>query len=207
MRSIWYLFCLLFVFTEKRANLFVMTLSAVTRIILMALLLSLTAATAQAEVYKHVDEDGNVSYADHPQHPGDKPINVPPPAMTFDSKPPKPTSSSTPAKPKAESKPDVTYQMLKITSPANDQAIRANGGSFPITVASRPGLNQAESHRFVVMIDGTKHQESASPPITLTNVDRGTHTISVQIQDNKGNVLASSNSVTVHVLRASIIKR
>ncbi|MGD8570129.1 MAG: DUF4124 domain-containing protein [Gammaproteobacteria bacterium] len=188
-----------------------MTYSAVIPKTLIVLLLSLAVATVQAAVYKHVDEDGNISYADHPQHPGDKPINVPPPAMTFDSKPPKKTFT-TPSfgesnnKKKSET-PETAYSAVTFLKPDNDQAIRANGGVFPVKVASQPALNTKAGDRYVVLVDGEKHQTSESASFNLENMNRGTHSISVQVESSKGKVLASSSSITIHVLRASVLRR
>lgn len=188
-----------------------MTFSAVTRNTLIALLLGLAAVTAQAAVYKHVDEDGNISYADHPQHPGDKPIKVPPPAMTFDSKPPKKTfttpSFNANKKTEKPETPETSYSAVTFVKPDNDQAIRANGGVFPVKVASQPALNTKAGDHYVVLVDGEKHQTSESASFNLENMNRGSHSISVQIQNSKGQVLASSSSITIHVLRASVLNR
>ncbi|MGD8884916.1 MAG: DUF4124 domain-containing protein [Gammaproteobacteria bacterium] len=188
-----------------------MILSTIIRATVAALLLGLATTAGQAAVYKHVDENGNViRYSDQPQNPGDKPINVPPPAMTFDSKPPKTTTFSTPSsserkKEKSETL-DTTYSAVTFVKPDNDEAIRANGGVFPVTVASQPALNTTAGHRYVVVVDGEKHQSSDSATFDLENMDRGTHSIKVQIENQKGNVLASSSSIKIHVLRASVRK-
>jgi len=171
--------------------------------------LSFFAFTVQAAVYKWVDEEGNVTkYSDVPQKAGDKPINVPPPAMEFQSntpssvpefKPPTPTTDKTPSN--REEASATAYSAVTIMNIQDDQGIRANGGVFSIQLASQPPLNAASGDRYVVLIDGATYQSSDTAEFQLENLIRGTHTISVQIQDQKGSVLTSSNPITMHVLR------
>lgn len=164
---------------------------------------------AQAAVYKHVDDEGNViKYADVPQHPGDKPINVPPPAMEFESKtPPAVTtfeSSSSSSKQKAESedrKPVTAYSAVTIMNIEDDQGVRANGGVFQIILASQPALDADAGHRYAVLINGKVHQKAKTAEFELKNLERGTQHINVQVQDRDGSVLASSIPITMHVLR------
>ena len=185
-----------------------MTLSTITRPLIIILLLSF-AFIGQAAVYKHVDENGNViKYSDQPQHPGDKPMSVPPPAMTFDSTPPAtlgtPSSSEGKKADEENSKPETSYSAVTFVKPDNDEAIRANGGVFPVTVASQPALDAEAGHHYVVLVDGEKHQTSESTTFQLENMNRGTHSISVEIVNSKGETLVNSSNITIHVLRASV---
>lgn len=169
--------------------------------------MSFFAFTVQAAVYKWVDEEGNVTkYSDVPQKAGDKPINVPPPAMEFQSKTPstvpefKPPTRA-PNKTPSEETSVTAYSAVTIMNIQDDQGVRANGGVFSIQLASQPPLNSASGDRYVVLIDGATYQSSDTAEFQLENLIRGTHTISVQIQDQKGSVLASSSPITMHVLR------
>ena len=157
-----------------------------------------------AALYKQVDEQGNVTYTDVPTGENAKPIK-PPPATTY-----KPLT--TPSKPQAtvngKSEPSteksaVKYQSLQIAQPLDDQAVRANGGSFPVQLALTPDLD-AEAHQIIIFVDNARHQETNTPSFELNNMDRGTHRIQAQIQDQAGNVLINSNTITVHVLRQSV---
>ena len=177
--------------------------------ILLFMSLLFLAFSAHAAVYKHVDEHGNlIKYSDQPQKAGDKPLDLPEPSSPTSSSgsdaPPPPRF--TPAKPEKESEPEIpvtAYAAVTIVKPDNEESIRANGGIFPIEVASQPPLNAAADHRYVIIVDGKKHQDSDKAQFELRNMDRGEHSISVQIQDKKGKVLTSSSSITVYVMRAS----
>ena len=54
------------------------------------------------------------------------------------------------------------------------------------------------------MMDGAVAQEGAQASFSLANVDRGTHTIAVEILDESGNVLIRSQDSTFHMLRYRI---
>lgn len=172
------------------------------------LLLSVFSAAGQGAVYKHVDEEGNLlRYSDVPQKPGDQPMEMPKPALEYDSTAPEvtapkftPPPSSTKAQPE-ERKPVTAYTAVTIMNIQDDEGIRANGGVFSIQLASQPALDAAAGHRYVVMIDGAAYQSSDSAAFQLENLVRGTHSISVQVQDRDGSVLTSSSPITMHVLR------
>lgn len=166
---------------------------------------------SQADVYKHVDEEGRlIKYSDQPQKPGDKPITLSKPSMTYGSKPSKNTEDERPAnkpqrmekKVEETSRPVTTYIAVAILKPNDEESIRANGGEFSIELASQPGLDVKSGHRYVVLVDGEKHAESQSATFNLENMDRGAHSISAEIRDGEDNVLVSSTSKTIYVLRA-----
>jgi hypothetical protein len=173
------------------------------------ILLSHFSAVGQAAVYKHVDEEGNVlRYSDVPQKPGDKPMDMPKPALEYDSATPEVTtpkftpSTSSSSKPESEErKPVIAYTAVTIMNIQDDEGIRANGGIFSIQLASQPALDAAAGHRYVVMIDGAAYQSSDTAEFQLENLQRGTHSISVQVQDRDGSILTSSSPITMHVLR------
>lgn len=167
----------------------------------------------QAAVYKHVDSEGRlIKYSDQPQHPGDKPLDMPKPSMEYKSekaeKQPVPKRTITKEKNKEKqseenSKAVVAYAAVAIVKPDNEEAIRANGGSFSVELASQPELDAKSGHRYVIMVDGKKHAESNNARLTLQNMERGAHSISAEIRDSSNNVLASSSSKTIYVLRAT----
>ena len=177
-----------------------------------ALLLICMPLAIQAAVYKHVDSEGRlIKYSDQPQHPGDKPIDMPKPAMEYKSE--KPAQKSVPKriitreKPKEETaqekKAVLAYSAIAILKPENEEAIRANGGAFPIELASQPALDTDSGHRFVIIVDGKRHMDSNTAKFILENMDRGAHSISAEVRDASDNVLVSSSSKTIYVLRAS----
>lgn len=170
--------------------------------ILILTLLCVLASSASAGIFKHVDKDGNVTYTDAPTSMKDKAVN-PSPMTTFTPPPAPNTASGTSTKDKQEQAP-TSYTSLLITSPANNQAIRANSGSITVGVQSVPALDVAAGHRYVLTVDGQPQPGSQSGNISVSGLARGSHTLSVQIQDSDNTVLASSSAVQVDILRASI---
>jgi hypothetical protein len=163
-------------------------------ILVFAVLLP-TLATAQ--VYKHVDEKGNVTFSDQPAPNAEKidinPTNTtaPPSAEAFPPPPP-------PAPAEAE-----TAYKLAITSPANETIIPRGPGNFSVSASVSPALKG--SHMLQLMMDGEAREEPQKGTTwTLTNVFRGEHTIQVAVIDGDGKQLNISDGIKVFVFRPSV---
>jgi len=89
---------------------------------------------------------------------------------------------------------------VTITSPANGESIRDNAGNVTLQGNVMPGLRGG--HRLRWILDGEALDDSG-PSVQLNNVDRGTHTVKLEVVDNDGEVLAASSGVTFHLLRRS----
>jgi hypothetical protein len=164
-------------------------------IALATLILACTAQVGFAQVYKHVDENGNVTFTDKP--PADAEL------IEIRS----PNSISAPvaieyhkeAAPKAEAGESYT---VNITAPADETIIPRGPGNFSVSASVTPSL-QGDS-RLQLLIDGAASGEPQSGASwALTNVFRGTHTLEVAVVDDKGEQLAKSAPVTVYVFRPS----
>ena len=166
--------------------------------ILTTLLLITLCASAQAGVYKRIDAEGNVEYTDVPRTTEEKPVPLPP-ASTYT---PTPVDSGAQASgPAAQAA--VNYESVTITQPAEDEAVREDAGNLAVLVTTTPPLQSG--HRFAVLIDGKKMAEGQSSSLQVENVDRGTHTVQVQVVDASDKVIASSRSVTFHLQRTSTL--
>lgn len=168
------------------------------KIIAIALLLTLCAGV-QAEVYKRIDADGNVEYTDTRQGSKEKSIPLPP-STTYT---PPVADNAAPAAGQAAQ--FVNYESLTITQPTVDETVRENSGNVTVTVSSTPEL-QAE-HRFVVLIDGIKMAEGQSTSLQVNDLDRGTHTVQVQIVDAASKVITRSRLITFHLARISTLQQ
>ena len=141
-----------------------------------------------------------MTYSDAPTTKSDKPISLPEPTTIKIAPAPKSSSSEGRKKPAQEKK--VSYESVEIVSPANDEAIRSNSGDITIQISSSPALQG--NHLYVVLVNGNKLQETAAGTVILTNLDRGSHTAVVEIQDEQEQTLATSSPITFHLLRASV---
>ena len=153
---------------------------------------------AQDRVYKRVNPDGSVEYSDQPIE--DAEVIKVPKGSTF-TMPGTPTGTTKSAKKEPE-EPKVIYESLEITQPENDKAIRSNEGKVTALARSVPALDS--NHRFRWSMDGTPVQEVNAPELRLNNVNRGTHTLQVQIVDADGKVVMSSETITFHLMRYRI---
>jgi hypothetical protein len=161
------------------------------------LLFSVTGDNAvQAEVFKQVNPDGSVTFTDKPKSKDETPVPLQP-MSTFKAPKAPPISSSAKAQPAA-----VEYTSVSITSPGNEDTIRDNTGNLTVTASVTPGLQSG--HKMVLLDNGKSLGESASGSFELSNIDRGAHTLYVQIQDSSGEALITSEPVTVYLHRRSI---
>ena len=170
------------------------------------LLVGLLAASCPvlAEIYTWTDADGNTIFSDQPAEGASK-IELPPP-QTYKPTAIKPGASTPPPGEKTESVP--TYRLLDITQPLHDQALWADNGQIDVVLAIEPALAVALGHRISISLDGKMVINKAdSTRLTLTTIDRGSHTLSASIQDKNGKQLKNSTPVTFHVHRHSALTK
>ena len=163
-------------------------------------------SSAFAQMYKWVDEEGNISYSDQPPYKGAEQLDAP--ALSTVSRtratPQKTEDSTEPTEDKEVTK----YTELKITSPMNDATIRDNSGNFSISFSVKPALDTNFNHSFSVSMNGKVVKNNlTSGSASFSNIDRGTHNISVSVKDKSGKTLRKSKSVTIHLHRQSVIRR
>ena len=174
-------------------------LTAMRNLLLCLLVLLPQAGTAQ--IFKSVDENGNVTFSDTPPNSGSsEQIEV-----RQTNRPPAPAVIQ-PLEPVAETAPDaaaaVSYSVA-ITSPANETTIAMGPGNFSVSAAVEPALG--EGGLLQLFVDGAPSGEpQAGGSWALTNVFRGAHDLSVAVVDSKGARLAESAAVRVYVLRPSV---
>lgn len=171
------------------------------RTLTIATILSfLIGASAHAELYKRVDENGKVTYEDKPSGQA-KPVE--PGGLTTYS-PPTQHTQTAPAKPTPEkSKPSgiTHYSVLSIASPSADATVRDNVGNMAVKINVSPALDVKSGHKLVVLLDKKSVANTPAPEAALNAVERGTHTLAVQITDDTGRVLKQSAEVTFHMQR------
>ncbi|MCW8936137.1 MAG: DUF4124 domain-containing protein [Gammaproteobacteria bacterium] len=175
------------------------------KIIVALLLYSIFTTSAVAEMYKWVDKEGNISYSDQPPFKGAEELDAPSissvPAADIPEK--KPATSAEEKKDKSTS-----YTYLKIVSPENDATIRNNEGNFSVSIVLKPALDTKHGHYLSLLMDGKTIQDKIfTTSVSLNNIDRGTHKISVAVKNKKGEVLHKSKGITVHLHRQSILNK
>ncbi len=165
------------------------------------LLASLIASAAFATTYVRVEKDGTKTYSDRPI-PGGKPVDLES-AQTYSNQQPTitaPASNGPREQQLLDQMSDFRYSSCTI-SPANDSTF-VNPESVTIRVELSPDLQPA--HTLSVTVDGQPIPGGPnSRGATLTEVYRGSHTISMTVRDSFGQSLCSVSS-TFHVQRPSL---
>lgn len=165
-------------------------------VILLLYLLVVTAVSA--DVYRSVDDDGNVVFSDQPS-PGAEKLDVQE-IQTIETRPLAPPPLPAP--------PDTTfpgYDKIAITSPEYDATIRDNQGNLSVTTVLEPQLQTGLGHQLLLYMDGKPVSEGGSATaFNLENIDRGTHSLQAVAVDRDGNEIGRSATTVVHMKRASI---
>ena len=182
---------------------------------LLLIMVLLLIAPVYADVYKSVDEEGNPVFTDKPSAGAEK-IDVKE-IQTIEREPVQlqsgddagPSIKVEGVEDSEETGPEelAGYSNLAITSPQDDETIRDNAGNVTVNVAVSPNLNISAGHELVLILDGTVLTKTTATSINTSNLDRGTHTISVAIVDREDKEILRSNAVTFHLQRFSALQK
>lgn len=165
--------------------------------LLLFLLAVPLAAAAASVVYRWVDANGVVHYSDQP-HPGAVKVNLGAPSVVdFKSSP-----SSTPAPGSAPAPPQQHYQ-VKILAPADGTTLRPADWKVAVSVNVRPPLGKGAALRYA--LDGKQiGKPTPRQHVTLTQVYRGTHHLTVTVLGAGGTARGQASS-TFYVHHHSIL--
>ena len=167
-----------------------------------ALLLVGISFSSLAEIYRWVDDQGNVEFSDEPREGAEK-IEVRPTATI---KLPKLEdlggfSGPTPVK---DASPAAIYSNLKVVFPKNNSAFNSGSGDLTVTMSVQPSLYP--NHSLRLTLDGTQIATTKSNFHSFSNLDRGTHQLQLDVIDNSS-VVMSGPSVTFTIHRPSVRHR
>lgn len=162
-------------------------------LLLIALMFSLS---ADAGLYKGLDEKGNVVYSDTPF---DNAWEIKPPPLTVTRPfkiPPKVTVKDA-AEETAGA--ETQYTQFNIVSPADNETIR-NVPNITINMQTTPSLDITKGDNIWLFFDGkplVKNSRRLSLPIG--RADRGSHTVQAQLRSKAGKIIKHSNLITIYV--------
>ncbi len=166
---------------------------------LLAITLGLGSLNTSAEVYKVVDQDGNITYTDQPAATATlqklPPLNPMPGSIP-------PLGDSELVGPTEDESPLFSgYSNAVIVSPENDSVIPHHQVSIIIQLALSPQLQAG--HWVQYWFDGAAQgQPVAAMAYQLDNIERGTHILSASIFDDQGKLVISTPAIRVHVKRS-----
>jgi len=163
----------------------------------------LLAAAASATTYKWVDRNGVTHYSDRPE-PGAQVVELQP-AQSFEAAAPStPGARATVRAPQATAA--VQYDKLDLWKPSNDEVFVNTGNTVPVRLRLEPELQ--EDHAIWLYLDGKRvdGQPDNAESFELTDVVRGTHTVSAVVTDLSGKPVISSQTVTFHLRQPSLLQ-
>lgn len=171
------------------------------RLIISCLLLA-AALPAGAQIYQYTDANGNKVFTNQP------PDGVQ--AQTVELQPTNTVGIDTPAKAPADATPvgdeaSSAYEILALSDLPTEEALRANNGTFNVSVSIRPALRSG--HQLQLVLDGKPYgTPSSGTRFTLHEIDRGDHSLAVQVLNGE-RVLQASPPVSFTVQRVHLGKK
>ncbi|WP_248744184.1 MULTISPECIES: DUF4124 domain-containing protein [unclassified Pseudomonas] len=158
-------------------------------------ILLLIALPAAAQIYKYTDANGNTVYSDHsPDGVKAQPVELPPLNSVQPQAPSAPSSDAANRAPARNA-----YEVLELTGLPTEEALRANNGTFTVSVLIKPRLQPP--HQLRLLLDDAPYGQPSNVPILqLVNVDRGEHRLAVQVIDGEA-IIQQSPAVVFTVQR------
>lgn len=171
----------------------------------LALLLLVFALPAAAQIYKYTDASGNTAYSNQPPN-GTKAETVELPPLnsveTVVPAAPPPLPAAQNQNQNQNQQTAATYQVLALKDLPQDEALRANNGSFTVGVAIEPRLQPG--HLLQLIVDGAPYgQPTNIPRLQVMELERGEHSFSVQVLDNQRSI-QQSETVNLTVQRVHV---
>lgn len=150
----------------------------------------------QAQIYKWTDSTGDVHFSDKP-HPGAEEIELPKvqtysvPATPVEDKVSEPAADT--------SNSEAAYNKITIVQPEDQATIRNTEGYVSLITELEPQLRKGD--KLQVIFDGMAlGKPQATTMIALRDINRGAHTFAVQVLDSQGQVLNTSDTITVFMM-------
>lgn len=167
-------------------------------LVALLLLAPALAAAQGTTIYKWVDDKGVVHYSSEPVKGAERlQVDTAPAGVVMPKAP-------APAKPAAGG--GAGYTALSFASPKSGEEFRDNDGSLSVTLALDPALQSGAGHAVVVSLDGKAlPQRYLSPSLTLTDLDRGVHTLQASVVDADGKVLITSGTLSFTLHQSSAL--
>ncbi|MDO6461333.1 DUF4124 domain-containing protein [Granulosicoccaceae sp. 1_MG-2023] len=159
-------------------------------------------AIVAAEIYQTIDADGNVVFTDVPPH--DNATEVTLPELNVINSPRSYGSGGeydrSSHKKRADEK---NYTQLMVTAPQDDTVIRSNEGKVSISVAISPALTPGDT--LIIELDGRQINSGNATSVSLSGIDRGTHTVSTRVVNSDGQTRISGNNISFHLKKHSAL--
>jgi hypothetical protein len=158
-------------------------------------------ATALAQAYTWVDEEGITHYSDRPQE-GARQVNLSEYSRNTGAQLYRQRPTRAPADDAEEGTGPFKYESLAVASPGPEETLWNIEGVLNVSLALSPGLQSG--HRVRVYFDGQPREVSSSN-IQIEDVYRGVHNIQVEVIDETGKLMIRSQTNRFYVQQNTIL--
>lgn len=94
---------------------------------------------------------------------------------------------------------------VRIVAPEPETTIYDNNGNLAVEVAISQPQNTAAVDQLTLLLDDKVIAKGRAMSFELNNIDRGSHTLEVQVYAANGKLLATSPQVVFYMWRASLL--
>jgi hypothetical protein len=186
-----------------------MNLISLKTLLLIPVTLSLAIASGSlaAQVYKTVDEDGNVTYTDRQPEDGSTPIKLPElsviEAPVYEKAP---SSADKSAAGEGEEKPlrflRKHYEDFAIVSPQQEESVWYSQEVIAVVWGTANPLEAGM--RVTVSVDGVRQPPTAERVIPMTGLERGEHTATAELTDGRNRRIATAAPITFFIRQPNL---
>jgi len=165
----------------------------------MLLILLITSYASVAAIYQWTDEQGITHFSDDESKPASAQkieVKLTPPSIESLTQSRTAEASSANSTPSEVPLPPIG---ISINSPVDQQTLRSNNGQVTVSATLSSSLQYGSNIR--LLIDGIIHSDQIDSQFNVLNVPLGTHKLQLQIINNLGKVIASSELITVYLHR------
>lgn len=177
-------------------------------LIFLTLILAMASGPLAAQVYKVVDEDGNVTYTDQPPPEGAAPMKLPPlsviEAPNYEQAAPAAETGAVEQEVKAKSLRYLRkqFQGFEIVSPKQEESVWYSDNmvavAWSVPNPLEPGM------QVTVWVDGNQQPATSERVVPITGLERGEHTIMAELKDSKNRKVATATPVTFFIRQPNI---
>jgi len=175
------------------------------------MLLLATAGPLLAQVYKTVDEDGNVVYTDQAPKDGSAPIELRPLSIIETPEYVRPAEKA-PENDEAGGGKEMSLRYLRqnyadfaIIAPQAEETVWQPDNI--VTVAWNTRYQLQAGMQVTLYVDGVPQTTSSEQVIALAALDRGEHTVTAELRDSQNRRIVTAQPVTFFVRRPGLNNR
>lgn len=171
----------------------------------LAFLLLPLSAYPEGEIYKVVDEDGNVTFTDQRPHDQAQPVDLPPLSVVeTDIQVPEPVADAAgdePAGPPSPRELRRQFRDFRILTPQQEETFWGTANSVVVSWGSSQPV--PSDMKVTLFVDGKGRAAPSQGSVTMT-LDRGEHQVYAELRDSLNRRILTTPVVTFFVKQHSV---